>query len=83
MDQCIGQCSLCGGDVMGHVGPYHSVIPPPPPTCNSCGAVTADSRRVIPMVPRLRPSRSIHDHASTQTWPDLLPWALTSNEMKP
>lgn len=51
MNQCIGSCSICGGRVMGHVGAWWSVNPPPPAQCESCGAVEARTP-VIPMVPR-------------------------------
>lgn len=49
----LGTCSICGGDVMDvDSGEWFSTAPFPPPTCRSCGAVTAASRRdVIPMVP--------------------------------
>lgn len=56
MEQRIGSCSLCGGDVVGYVGAWMSVNPPPPPKCVSCGAVVAndviDMVRPIKMVPR-------------------------------
>lgn len=48
MEQRIGKCSLCGGDVVGYVGVWMSVSPPPPPRCTSCGAGLASD--VIPMV---------------------------------
>jgi len=52
MNQCVGTCSLCGGQVMGYVGIWGSILPPPPPTCSQCGAVSAASvPPVIPMVP--------------------------------
>ena len=52
MNQCIGTCSLCGGQVMAYVGLWGSILPPPPPTCSQCGAVSAASAPpVIPMVP--------------------------------
>lgn len=38
MEQIIGSCSKCGGDVVGFVGPWYSVTPPPQPRCLSCGA---------------------------------------------
>jgi hypothetical protein len=50
MEQSIGSCSLCGGDVVGHVGAWWSVLPPPPARCTSCGARAATGP-VIPMVP--------------------------------
>ncbi len=50
MRQRLGSCSICNGDVMGHVGAWHSVLPPPPPECSSCGARTRDD--VIAMVPK-------------------------------
>lgn len=48
MEQRLGSCSLCGGDVMGHVGAWMSINPPPPPTCSNCGAKTISD--VIKMV---------------------------------
>ena len=51
MRQRIGTCSLCGGDVMGYRGAWHSVLPPPPDKCASCGAVAAGQSDVIEMVP--------------------------------
>lgn len=52
MNQCIGTCSICGGQVMSYVGAWMSIAPPPPPTCSQCGAVAAGRvREVIPMVP--------------------------------
>jgi hypothetical protein len=49
MEQRIGSCSICGGDVVGWYGIWMSVIPPPPPKCTRCGAETADD--VIQMAP--------------------------------
>lgn len=49
-DQVIGSCSLCGGDVVGHVGAWYGVIPPPPAVCTQCGAREA-RQPVIPMRP--------------------------------
>lgn len=48
MEQEIGECSICGGKVVGHSGPWWGITPPPPARCTSCGAV---ERRgpVIPM----------------------------------
>lgn len=50
-NQVIGSCSICGGDVEGWVGPYWSTVPPPPPKCRDCGAVSAAHKPVIPMRP--------------------------------
>lgn len=44
----VGTCSLCGGDVMGHRGPWLGVAPPPPDRCVRCRAVSASD--IIPMV---------------------------------
>ena len=44
----VGSCSLCGGDVMAHVGPWWSINPPPPAKCSGCGAVSASD--VVPMI---------------------------------
>lgn len=49
MEQCVGTCSICGGDVMKHAGPWHGTIPPRG-RCTSCGAVEACGP-VIPMRP--------------------------------
>lgn len=51
-EQRIGECSICGGDVYGHVGSLLSTVPPPPPTCRKCGAVSAAHDPVIPMRPK-------------------------------
>lgn len=48
-NQRIGECSICGGDVIGWVGAYWSTVPPPPPRCVNCGAVSAAHDSVIPM----------------------------------
>lgn len=50
-EQRIGECSICGGDVVYFVGVWMSIIPPPPPHCTSCGAVSAAHDPVIPMRP--------------------------------
>ncbi len=52
MFQRIGTCSICGGDVHGHYGAWHGVLPPPPPTCSQCGAVPKGTSDVIEMEPR-------------------------------
>ena len=46
--QTIGKCSICGGNVKKHVGGWYSIDPPPPPQCDSCGAIKA--LPIIPMV---------------------------------
>lgn len=57
----VGQCSLCGGDVVGWRGAWFAIIPPPPDQCSSCGARRAGE--VIEMVP----SRG---GGKTQHWTD-------------
>lgn len=52
-EQTIGRCSICGGDVVGHVGAWWATIPPPPAKCSQCGAVEARGP-VIQMVPTRR-----------------------------
>src|SRR5688572_2259203 len=60
-DQRIGTCSICGGDVVGHVGPFLSTVPPPPPKCRAvapsapltirsfrCGRVRLGTRLSVP-----------------------------------
>lgn len=51
MIQRIGTCGNCGGDVMGEIGPWLGVIPPPPPRCNGCGATPKGYDDVLPMNP--------------------------------
>jgi hypothetical protein len=63
MNQRVGTCSLCGGDVMGFRGAYWSIIPPGPDECSSCGAVAGGD--VIPMTPR--PARHHRTYTSTGT----------------
>lgn len=48
MQQRVGSCSICGGDVMGYRGVWMAITPPPPDRCSRCGAVRSDD--VIPMV---------------------------------
>jgi len=48
-EQPIGVCSICGGQVFGHVGAWWSVMPPPPARCKKCGATQAVGP-VIPMI---------------------------------
>lgn len=57
METVIGICSICGGRVIAHIGPWLSVNPPPPPTCEVCGAVAAGHRRIVPMEPPFGPER--------------------------
>lgn len=52
MNTILGSCSLCGGNVIGHSGGWHAIVPPPSPRCIQCGAVAAAN--VIPMVPAPR-----------------------------
>lgn len=58
----IGRCSICGGNVMAHHGAWYGICPPPPPTCDSCGAVEAASDPVIPMSPRPARAWSPYDN---------------------
>ena len=52
MEQRVGICSLCGGDVRGYRGPWAGVGPPPPDRCSVCGAYAANEviemRRIGP-----------------------------------
>lgn len=48
--QRVGTCSICGGSVEGIRGAWMGVVPPPPDTCQQCGAVAQSD--VIKMVPR-------------------------------
>lgn len=56
MNDVIGSCSICGGQVLCP-RVWHGVIPPVP-TCSQCGA-TASVGPVIPMVPR-QPQKQSH-----------------------
>ena len=51
MNERIGTCSLCGGDVVGFRGIWMSITPPPPDRCTRCGAVVKGQGDVIEMVP--------------------------------
>ena len=42
MNQRVGTCSLCGGDVIGFRGAWWSTVPPGPDKCSRCGAVRAE-----------------------------------------
>ena len=35
----IGRCALCGGDVVGFRGVWHSIMPAPEDHCVQCGAI--------------------------------------------
>lgn len=52
MNDIIGTCSICGGEV---VGPriWHGIMPPPI-NCSRCGAVPMENTPVIPMMPAPR-----------------------------
>lgn len=65
MNERIGTCSLCGGDVYGYVGAWWGTVPPPPPTCSGCGAV-ARADDTIEMTRRTYP-RATRSETST-TW---------------
>lgn len=49
MEAPVGTCSICGGEVVKHVGAWHAVVPPRG-RCTSCGGVEA-SGPVVPMRP--------------------------------
>lgn len=68
MNEKIGVCSLCGGNVYGHVGPWWGVVPPPPARCTRCGAYpVGHAERVIPME-HPRGSRPMVYDVRDQTW---------------
>ena len=54
----IGTCSICGGDVVGVIGIWMSVTPPPPATCSRCGAV--ERRDIIEM--HTSPNKSVNTY---------------------
>lgn len=84
----LGSCSICGGEVMAvDSWEWFSTEPLPPPTCRSCGAVTAASQRdVIPMVPvpavgplpgLLSPPQPAQPWPPAVNWPDSITrWSL-------
>ena len=47
----VGTCSVCGGDVYGHRGPWFGVNLPPNDECKQCGAVGARRPGIVPMQP--------------------------------
>lgn len=65
MNQRVGTCSICGGDVTGFRGAWMATIPPPPDECTSCGAVSATE--VIQMAPRPRRFLGINTYPQTTT----------------
>ena len=52
MEERVGTCSACGGDVIGYRGAWWGISPPPGDQCARCGAVRADD--VIEMRPARR-----------------------------
>lgn len=66
MEQRVGTCSLCGGDVIGFRGAWWATIPPPTDRCSSCGAVRADQDDTIAMKPQ-RVQRITRDGWNTTT----------------
>lgn len=54
MEQVIGRCSNCGGQVVQHFGAWYGVVPPTP-HCRSCNYVPSWTQPVIPMVPPANP----------------------------
>ena len=69
MEQKIGRCSLCGGDVVAFRGAWGGITPPPPARCSSCGAVEDDGLPTIKMQPR-----AVHNPATRnplEGWPML------------
>lgn len=53
---CIGTCSLCGGRVSVHQGPWMSIVPPTA-NCESCGAEKAEHGPVVEMCKRVAVGR--------------------------
>lgn len=54
MEQVIGKCSNCGGQVVQFFGAWYGVVPPTP-HCRSCNWVPSWTQPVIPMVPPANP----------------------------
>ena len=83
MTQRVGTCSLCGGDVMGYRGMWHSILPPPPDHCASCWAVSASdvvAMRRIPVQAFPLVTRTDTRTAVGQSWP-LLPNTTTTTTL--
>ena len=59
MNQRIGSCSICGGDVFGHRGPWWSVNPPPPDRCMQCNAVAQSD--IVKMYPSTNKPNKLAD----------------------
>jgi hypothetical protein len=51
----IGTCSQCGGPVMAYTGPWMGVVPPPPPECRDCGAVSVKNDPIVETRPKGKP----------------------------
>ena len=70
MQQRVGTCSLCGGDVMGYRGAWFSIDPPPPDECASCGARRVDDVIDMRQIPNLSASQQTRTFTSNRT----IPW---------
>lgn len=73
MMQRVGSCSLCGGSVMGVRGGWWSIDPPPPDTCESCGAKRSDDviemRPALPRrMPEMQKTGSTDTHEIERFW---------------
>lgn len=65
-EQRIGTCSECGGSVYGWVGGWMATVPPPPPRCRDCGAVSVVHDPVIPM--RKPAGKSVSEYNLLSPW---------------
>jgi len=62
MEQRVGTCSRCGGDVVGHRGAWMSINPPPADRCTSCGGVAQSD------VIQIHPAPSWPDRRNRFDW---------------
>ena len=67
MQQHVGTCSLCGGEVMGYRGAWYSVEPPPEDACSHCSAVRAEN--VIQMMQKPAYKPNVHYRYDTHVSP--------------
>ena len=60
----VGSCSVCGGNVYGVRGAWHSVTPAPPDECRNCGATSVSD--TIKMYPK--PGQDYNWYRRGGTW---------------
>ncbi len=66
MNQRVGTCSICGGDVVGFRGAWWSILPPPPDVCSQCGGRSkSDVVEMVPAGPRHAQRAAYTSHTIT------------------